>query len=102
MRSIPQCNSFIQAISLAPIQVHYYSEALLTTTLILCWSFTLKRHRHLRVKNLPKVPTWRLEQDSNPRPFRRKASSSNEPSCPNYVPSGCATAGRPTSPNSEK
>src|SRR6218665_963500 len=27
---------------------------------ILCRSFTPKRHRQLQVKNLPKVPTWRL------------------------------------------
>ena len=36
---------------------------------ILCRGFTLKYHSQLRVKDLPKVPTWRLEQDSNPRPF---------------------------------
>src|SRR6218665_3814474 len=42
---------------------------------ILCRSFTPKRHRQLRVKVLPKVPTWRLERDSNPRPFGRKAST---------------------------
>ena len=29
--------------------------------------------RQLRVKNLPKVPTWWLERDSNPWPFRQKA-----------------------------
>ena len=34
-----------------------------------------KRCRQLWVKDLPKVPTWRLEQDSNPRPFGRKAST---------------------------
>jgi len=28
------------------------------TTWILCWSFTPKRHRQLRAKDLPKVPTW--------------------------------------------
>src|SRR6218665_301935 len=38
------------------------------TTLVLCWSFTPKRHRQLRFKDLPKVPTWPLERDSNPRP----------------------------------
>src|SRR6218665_2038937 len=37
-------------------------------------NFTPKRHRQLRVKDLPMVPTWRLEQDSNPRSFGRKAS----------------------------
>src|SRR6218665_602497 len=29
------------------------------TARILCRSFTLKRHRQLRVKDLSKVPTWR-------------------------------------------
>jgi len=29
---------FIPDISIAPLKVHYYSEALLTTALILCWS----------------------------------------------------------------
>src|SRR6218665_1768172 len=42
---------------------------------ILCWSFTPKRRRQLRVKDLPKVLTWRLERDSNPRPFGRKATN---------------------------
>src|SRR6218665_1922624 len=36
------------------------------TARILCQSFTLKRHRKLRVKDLPKVPTWQLEWDLNP------------------------------------
>ena len=44
------------------------------TARILRRSFTPKRHRQLWVKDLPKVPTWRLERDSNPRPFGRKAS----------------------------
>jgi len=45
------------------------------TARILCQSFTPKRHRQLWVKDLPKVLAWRLERDSNPRPFGRKASS---------------------------
>src|SRR6218665_2480606 len=45
------------------------------TARILCRSFTPKRHRQLRDKDLPKVPTWRLERDSNPRPSGRKAST---------------------------
>src|SRR6218665_1315025 len=36
------------------------------TARILCWSFTPKHHRQLRVKDLPKVSTWRLERESNP------------------------------------
>ena len=37
--------------------------------------YTPKRYRQLQVKDLPKIPTWRLEQDSNPRPSGRKAST---------------------------
>ena len=40
--------SFVHAISIAPLQVHYYSVAL-------CQSFTPKRHRQLRANDLPKV-----------------------------------------------
>src|SRR6218665_2410182 len=45
------------------------------TARILCWSFTPKRHRQLHVKDLSKVPTWRLERDSNQRPFGQRASN---------------------------
>src|SRR6218665_658736 len=45
------------------------------TARILCRSSTPKRHRQLQVKDLPKVSTWRLERDSSPRPFGRKAST---------------------------
>ena len=30
--------------------------------------FHPEAHRQLQVKDLPKVPTWRLERESNPRP----------------------------------
>src|SRR6218665_1456816 len=30
--------------------------------------FHAEEHRQLQVKDLPKVPTWRLERESNPRP----------------------------------
>src|SRR6218665_2502253 len=36
---------------------------------ILCRSFTPKRSRQFRVKDLPMVPMWRLERNSNPHPF---------------------------------
>src|SRR6218665_2955501 len=42
------------------------------TAQILCRSFKPNRHRQLRVKDLPKVPTWQIERDSNPRPSGRK------------------------------
>jgi len=37
-------HSFIQAISIAPPQVRYYSEVLPTTARLLCRSFTPKHH----------------------------------------------------------
>ena len=43
--------------------------------MILCWSFTQKRHRQLRVMDFPTVSTWRLERDSSPRPSVQKAST---------------------------
>src|SRR6218665_282701 len=63
-------HSFIQAISIAPLQVRYYSRIGL-----LCRNFTPKCHSQLLVKDFSKVPTWRLELDSNPRPSGRKAST---------------------------
>jgi len=45
------------------------------TVRILCRSFMPKRHSQLRVKDLPKVPMWRLEWDSNPWPLGRKVSN---------------------------
>src|SRR6218665_1205226 len=55
-----------------------FSNALLLrgtpdTALILCQNFT--PNWQLRVKDLPKVPAWQLERDSNPRPFGRKTSN---------------------------
>src|SRR6218665_3165163 len=41
-------------------------------TRIVFGSFTPKRHRQLRAKNLPKVTTRGQERDSNPRPSGRK------------------------------
>src|SRR6218665_3751264 len=64
--------------------VRCYSEALPLaarihhdTAGILYRSFTPQRHKQLRVKDLPKVPTWRLERDSNPGPFGRKATNNH-------------------------
>src|SRR6218665_2322710 len=45
------------------------------TAQILCRSFTKKRHRQLQVKDLPKVPMWRLKRDSNPQAFGWKATN---------------------------
>jgi len=60
--------SFILDISITPLQVHYYIlRGAPDTARILCRSFTPKHHRQLWVKDLPKVPTWGLERDSNPR-----------------------------------
>src|SRR6218665_4221796 len=40
-----------------------------------CRSLSPKRHRQLRLKDLLKVPTRRLERDSNPRSLERKATN---------------------------
>src|SRR5688572_14354456 len=37
--------------------------------------FHAEAHEQLRVKDLPRVPTWRLEVDSNPQPSGCKAPS---------------------------
>ena len=76
-------HSFIPDISIVPLQVYYYSEALLTTARILCQSFTPKRHRQLRMKDLPKVPMWRPEWYSKPMSLQTKGNeSTNEPARP--------------------
>ena len=61
-------HSFIPAISVAPLQVLYHSEALPTTARIgpTVSEFHAEARRQLQVKVLPKVPTWRLERESNP------------------------------------
>src|SRR6218665_690964 len=50
------------------------SEALPTTAIETVSEFT-RRSVQLYMKDLPKVPTWWLERDSNPRPSGRKAST---------------------------
>src|SRR6218665_1492151 len=67
-------HSFIQTFSIEPLQVHYYSKAPQHCTNTVR-SFTPKRQMQLRVKDLSKVSTWRLDRDSNPRPSGRKAST---------------------------
>ena len=39
-------------------------------------------YRQLRVKDLPKVPTWRLELESNQRHFAPKAATTTQPTTP--------------------
>ena len=51
---------FIQTISITPLQVHFYQKRSRHSTRILCRSFTPKRYGQLRMKDLRKVPTWRL------------------------------------------
>src|SRR6218665_2174081 len=60
--------SFIPAISIAPLQVLYYSEGAPDYSTDTALEFHAEAHRQLQVKDLPKVPTWRLERESNPRP----------------------------------
>ena len=54
----PFIHSFSQAISIAPLQVHYYSEALRhSTDRPTVSEFHAEAHRQLRAKDLPKVST---------------------------------------------
>ena len=66
--------------------IHFYSAshsmslsvALPTTAIDTVSEFIrrrVQRYKQLQVKDLPKVPTWRLERDSNPRRSSRKAST---------------------------
>ena len=59
-------HSFIPDISIAPLQVHYYSEALPTRALILCRSQDAKALEATTSEGLAQGPyTWRLEWGSN-------------------------------------
>ena len=60
--------SFIPDVSIASLQVHCYSEVLPCST-----DTVPKNYRHLRVKDLPKVPTWQLGWVLNLQPSGRKA-----------------------------
>src|SRR6218665_724313 len=51
-----ECSSFLPDISIAPLRVHYYSEALLTTALILCWSYHAKALQETVSKGLVQSP----------------------------------------------
>src|SRR6218665_2810726 len=37
--------------------------------------FHAEAHRQLQIKDMPKVPTWRLEREANPQPSGRMSSS---------------------------
>src|SRR6218665_1707494 len=62
-------------ISIALLTASVLQESSRPQKLTLCRVYTPKRFRQLQVKDLPKVPTWRLERDSNQQPSRRKTST---------------------------
>src|SRR6218665_3212028 len=77
--SASDCCAFQEALYKCIDTIQYYSAYFYSTSSsplllrgapntarILCRSLTLKCRRQLRVKDLPKVPMWQLEQDSNP------------------------------------
>ena len=85
-------HSFIQDISIAPLHVRYYSEALPTLYDHLCRSFMLKHHRQLWVKDLPVVPMWGARAGFKPTTLWTKSDeSTNEP--PLHTRSGYPKAG---------
>jgi len=65
-----KCYSFIPDISIAPLKVHYYLEALQTTALILCWSSHTEVLQATVTEGLAKVSTRWLELDSNLRSYQ--------------------------------
>src|SRR6218665_3331726 len=62
-------HSFIQTISIAPLQVHYYPEALSTQHEYCVGISRQSVTDNLRVKDLPRV----RERVSNPRPSGQRA-----------------------------
>ena len=64
-------HSIIQAVCIAPLLLIGAPD----TWRILCRNISPKHYRQLWVKVLPKVPTWRIERESNLWPFGRKAST---------------------------
>jgi len=68
-------HSFIPDIPIAPFLVNYYSDQRHSWLQHwYCVGVNMPKHYwRLWVKDLPKVPTWRLEWDSNLQPTERKA-----------------------------
>jgi len=60
-------------ISIAHLPVHYYSEPLPTTALILSQISHVEALQATANEGFVKVPTWRLEWDSNLQPSGHKA-----------------------------
>ena len=70
------CHSFILAISIAPLQVLYYSEAFPTTARIYCIGVSRRSAQATVGKGLAQGPyTWRLKRESNPQPSDWKSST---------------------------
>ena len=67
--------SISQAFCIAPLQEPRLLIGAPDTARILCRNISPKRYRQLWVIYLPKVPTWRIERESNLWPFGRKAST---------------------------
>ena len=62
----------IQAISIAPLQVRYYSEALPTQHGYCDGVSRRSAAGNCELRICPRSPMWRLERDSNSRPSGRK------------------------------
>src|SRR6218665_1307867 len=78
-------DSFIQAISIAPLQVHYYSDALPTQHGYCAGVSHRKRNRQLRVMDLPKVPIVYVAARAGFEPtalLLKGIGSTNAPPCP--------------------
>src|SRR6218665_1870470 len=92
-------HSFILAISIAPLQVLYYSEALPTTARILYRSFTRKRTGNCIGKGLAQGPYVAVRAGVEPTPLRLKVIvSTKEPPRPINSSTTSTTAVAPSQP----
>ena len=79
-------HSFIPDISIAPFQVHYYSEALPTTALLLCRSQHTEALQATVSEGLAQGPYVAARLGFEPATFRMQATEpTTEPPCPTVI-----------------
>src|SRR6218665_389539 len=69
------CVVLYLSISIALLTAFAFQKRSRPQQLTLCRNLHAEALHATLMKDLPKVPTWRLERDLNPRPSRRKTST---------------------------
>src|SRR6218665_397275 len=81
-----ECSSFLPDISIAPLQVHYYSEVLPTTALILCWSYHAKALQATASERLAQFLYMVARVGFEHATFRMQCTKpTTEPPCPSIL-----------------